>query len=208
MIVWFGNGGSKVPPARIRADRFHADAEHIAIVGQELRRVGGEAGAVRAVGGDVQEETGPDRGSSRYASGQAPAGILVLDLPFLDPFRVSRKSGSLSQRAPTARTARLRRRRAQFLAHDRDVLGVGVETVGTDAGQAGTFDRHFRTIRSCTAAGKFGLASLCNLDSAATAGRGGHRRAAEDRARQRQPVRVLAIHPAGLDVHDVQRRTR
>jgi kynurenine formamidase len=27
-----------------------------------------------------------------------------------------------------------------FLIHERDILGVGVETVGTDAGQAGTFD--------------------------------------------------------------------
>jgi kynurenine formamidase len=30
-----------------------------------------------------------------------------------------------------------------FLIHERDVLGVGVETVGRDAGQAGTFDPPF-----------------------------------------------------------------
>jgi len=40
-----------------------------------------------------------------------------------------------------------------LLAHDRDVLGVGVETVGTDAGQAGTFDPPFPTTRSCTGPG-------------------------------------------------------
>jgi hypothetical protein len=30
-----------------------------------------------------------------------------------------------------------------MLAHDRDVLGVGVETIGTDAAQAGTFNPPF-----------------------------------------------------------------
>jgi kynurenine formamidase len=46
----------------------------------------------------------------------------------------------------------------------RDVLGVGVETVGTDAGQAGTFDPPFPNHNLMHGAGKFGLASLCNLD--------------------------------------------
>lgn len=51
-----------------------------------------------------------------------------------------------------------------FLAHERDVLGVGVETVGTDAGQAGRFDPPFPTHAIMQGAGKFGLASLRNLD--------------------------------------------
>src|ERR1700704_1451821 len=51
-----------------------------------------------------------------------------------------------------------------FLARERDILGVGVETVGTDAGQADRFDRMFpcHTIRH--GSNKFGLASLTNLD--------------------------------------------
>lgn len=53
---------------------------------------------------------------------------------------------------------------SRFLAHDRDVLGVGVETIGTDAGQAGTFDPPFPNHAILHGAGKFGLASLCNLD--------------------------------------------
>lgn len=53
---------------------------------------------------------------------------------------------------------------SHFLAHERDVLGVGVETVGTDAGQAGTFDPPFPNHNIMHGAGKFGLASLCNLD--------------------------------------------
>ncbi len=53
---------------------------------------------------------------------------------------------------------------SQLLAKDRDVLGVGVETIGTDAGQAGTFDPPFPNHGIMHGAGKFGLASLCNLD--------------------------------------------
>ncbi len=51
-----------------------------------------------------------------------------------------------------------------LLANDRDVLGVGVETVGTDAGQAGGFEPPFPNHTTMHGAGKFGLASLCNLD--------------------------------------------
>lgn len=53
---------------------------------------------------------------------------------------------------------------SELLAKDRDVLGVGVETVGTDAGQAGTFDPPFPNHATMHGAGKFGLASLTNLD--------------------------------------------
>jgi kynurenine formamidase len=51
-----------------------------------------------------------------------------------------------------------------FLAQERAVLGVGVETVGTDAGQAGGFDPPFPNHTLMHGAGKFGLASLRNLD--------------------------------------------
>jgi kynurenine formamidase len=53
---------------------------------------------------------------------------------------------------------------SELLARDRDVLGVGVETVGTDAGQAGTFDPPFPNHATMHGAGRFGLASLTNLD--------------------------------------------
>ena len=53
---------------------------------------------------------------------------------------------------------------SRILAHERDVLGVGVETVGTDAGQAGGFTPPFPNHTTMHGAGKFGLASLCNLD--------------------------------------------
>ena len=53
---------------------------------------------------------------------------------------------------------------SELLAKDRDVLGVGVETIGTDAGQAGRFDPPFPNHGIMHGNGKFGLASLCNLD--------------------------------------------
>ncbi|MGY8779268.1 MAG: cyclase family protein [Longimicrobiales bacterium] len=53
---------------------------------------------------------------------------------------------------------------SRFLAEERDVLGVGVETIGTDAGQAGGFDPPFPNHTIMHGAGKLGLASLCNLD--------------------------------------------
>jgi kynurenine formamidase len=56
------------------------------------------------------------------------------------------------------------KRASELLAYDRDVLGVGVETIGTDAGQAATFDPPFPNHAIMHGSGKYGLASLCNLD--------------------------------------------
>jgi kynurenine formamidase len=61
-------------------------------------------------------------------------------------------------------TPGFRKDASTLLARDRDVLGVGVETIGTDAGQAGAFDPPFPNHAIMHGAGKFGLASLCNLD--------------------------------------------
>jgi kynurenine formamidase len=53
---------------------------------------------------------------------------------------------------------------SKFLASERDILGVGVETVGTDAGQAARFDPPFSNHYFMHGSGKYGLAALCNLD--------------------------------------------
>jgi kynurenine formamidase len=53
---------------------------------------------------------------------------------------------------------------SELLARERDVLGVGVETVGTDAGRAAMFDPPFPNHCVMHGNGKFGLAGLCNLD--------------------------------------------
>lgn len=54
---------------------------------------------------------------------------------------------------------------SEYLAKERDILGVGVETVGTDAGLAGGFDPPFPSHTFMHGAGKFGLTSLVNLDA-------------------------------------------
>lgn len=52
----------------------------------------------------------------------------------------------------------------EFLIEERDVLGFGVETVGTDAGQAFAFEPAFPAHTLMHGANKMGLASLANLD--------------------------------------------
>ncbi len=52
----------------------------------------------------------------------------------------------------------------RFLALERDVAGFGTECVGTDAGAAHSFDPGFPCHTIMHGAGKFGLASLTNLD--------------------------------------------
>ena len=51
-----------------------------------------------------------------------------------------------------------------FLAEQRNVIGWGSESVGTDAGQAHTFKPMFPCHSGMHGANKFGLASLMNLD--------------------------------------------
>ena len=59
---------------------------------------------------------------------------------------------------------------AEFLTQQRDILGVGVETVGTDAGMAGTFDPPFPNHNIMHGAGRLGLTSLVNLEQLPEAG--------------------------------------
>ncbi len=96
------------------------------------------------------------------AHGRLPAGAWVLMRTDwsrrTDPasFRNTRDDGPHSPGPSSAAV--------ELLAHDRDVLGFGVETIGTDAGQAGGFDPPFPCHTIMHGAGKLGLASLCNLD--------------------------------------------
>lgn len=84
----------------------------------------------------------------------------------------------------------------RFLAHERDVLGVGVETVGTDAGQAGGFDPPFPAHNIMHGAGKFGLASLCNLDQLPPTGAIIITAPLKIVDGSGSPLRVLALTPA------------
>lgn len=85
---------------------------------------------------------------------------------------------------------------SRLLAHERNVLGVGVETVGTDAGQAGHFDPPFPNHGIMHGAGKFGLASLCNLDKLPPTGAIVIAAPLKLVNGSGSPLRVLAIAPA------------
>ena len=85
---------------------------------------------------------------------------------------------------------------SELLARDRDVLGVGVETVGTDAGQAGMFDPPFPNHATMHGAGKFGLASLTNLDKLPATGAVVIAAPLKIVNGSGSPLRVLALTPS------------
>lgn len=84
---------------------------------------------------------------------------------------------------------------SQFLAGERDIIGVGVETVGTDAGQAATFDPPFCNHFTMHGSGKFGLASLCNLDQLPPTGAIILAAPLKIRGGSGSPARVIALVP-------------
>ncbi len=85
---------------------------------------------------------------------------------------------------------------SEFLAHERDVLGVGVETVGTDAGRAAIFDPPFSNHYIMHGSGRFGLAGLCNLDLLPARGAMVIAAPLKIVGGSGSPLRVLAITPA------------
>lgn len=127
-------------------------------------------------------------------NGRIPAGAWVL----LRTGWSSRTDPSefLNVRADGPHTPGFHRTASALLAHDRDVLGVGVETVGTDAGQAGTFDPPFPNHATMHGAGKFGLASLTNLDQLPATGAIVIAAPLKIVGGSGSPVRVLAIAPS------------
>jgi kynurenine formamidase len=52
---------------------------------------------------------------------------------------------------------------ARWLAEETPIVGIGVETVGTDAGSAGGFDPPFPVHAHFLGAGKYGITQLANL---------------------------------------------
>ena len=83
-----------------------------------------------------------------------------------------------------------------FLAKERDILGVGVETVGTDAGQAHTFDPMFPCHTIMHGSNRFGLASLTNLDQLPATGAVVFAPPLKIVNGSGSPLRVLALVPA------------
>ncbi|MHB8628485.1 MAG: cyclase family protein [Aggregatilineales bacterium] len=85
---------------------------------------------------------------------------------------------------------------SHFLATERDILGVGVETVGTDAGQAGGFDPPFPNHTFMHGNGRFGITSLINLDQLPVTGAIVIAAPLKIVNGSGSPLRVLAISPA------------
>ncbi len=83
-----------------------------------------------------------------------------------------------------------------FLARERDILGVGVETVGTDAGQAATFEPMFPCHTLMHGSNRFGLASLTNLDQLPPTGAVVIAPPLKIVNGSGSPLRVLALVPA------------
>ncbi|MGK6313454.1 cyclase family protein [Neorhizobium sp. DT-125] len=52
----------------------------------------------------------------------------------------------------------------RFLVEERDIIGFGTETIGTDAGQAGHFSPPYPAHHYLHGAGRYGLQCLANLD--------------------------------------------
>ncbi|HLX39561.1 MAG TPA: cyclase family protein [Ktedonobacteraceae bacterium] len=94
--------------------------------------------------------------------GRIPAGAWVLMRTGWSKF--TDHDAFLGLREDGAHTPGFHKTCSEFLAIERDILGVGVETVGTDAGQAGGFDPPFPNHTTMHGHGKFGITSLVNLD--------------------------------------------
>jgi len=84
----------------------------------------------------------------------------------------------------------------KFLAEQRDVRGVGVETVGTDAGQAFAFENPFPCHANMHGTNRFGLASLINLDQLPPTGAVIIAAPLKIVRGSGSPLRVLALVPA------------
>jgi kynurenine formamidase len=78
---------------------------------------------------------------------------------------------------------------------ERDVIGFGVEAVGTDAGQAFAFEPAFPAHHLMHGAAKFGLASLCNLDQLPPVGAVLITAPLKIERGSGSPLRVLALVP-------------
>jgi kynurenine formamidase len=85
---------------------------------------------------------------------------------------------------------------SRFLAIERDVLGVGVETVGTMPDRQADSIRRFQTTTSCTAPASSGWPSLRNLDQLPAIGAIVIAAPLKIVNGSGSPLRVLAIAPA------------
>ena len=84
---------------------------------------------------------------------------------------------------------------ARWLAEERPILGIGVETVGTDAGAAHSFDPPFPCHAFFLGSGKYGLTQLANLSRLPPTGSVVIASPLRIAGGSGSPVRVLALVP-------------
>ncbi|MBB3357200.1 MULTISPECIES: cyclase family protein [unclassified Novosphingobium] len=83
----------------------------------------------------------------------------------------------------------------RFLVHARDCVGLGVETVGTDAGQASHFAEPLPAHSILHGNGRFGLQCLTNLDQLPTFGSVIVAAPLKIKGGSGSPLRVIALMP-------------
>jgi kynurenine formamidase len=126
-------------------------------------------------------------------NGRVPADAWVLLRTDWSKRKDSKDYINLKEDGP--HTPGLAKETSAFLAQERNVLGVGVETVGTDAGQAATFDPPFPNHYIMHGSGKFGLAGLSNLDQLPATGAIVVAAPLKILGGSGSPLRVIAITP-------------
>lgn len=99
---------------------------------------------------------------------------------------VNRKADGAHTPGPTTEAIR-------FLVDQRDTLGFGVETIGTDAGQAHLLNPPYPAHTLLHAAGRYGLQCLCNLDRLPAKGAVLVTAPLKIRGGSGSPLRVLAL---------------
>ena len=85
----------------------------------------------------------------------------------------------------------------KFLAEERDVIGFGVETIGTDVGQAQHFNPPYPAHHYMHGKGRYGLQCLCNLDQLPATGAVIVAAPLKIRNGSGSPLRVLALIEQG-----------
>ena len=85
----------------------------------------------------------------------------------------------------------------RWLVRERDILGLGTETIGTDAGQGGHLDPPYPAHHFLHGGGRYGLQCLCNLDLLPPTGAVILAAPLKIRRGSGSPLRVLALVPGG-----------
>ncbi|WP_417248654.1 cyclase family protein [Celeribacter sp.] len=84
----------------------------------------------------------------------------------------------------------------QFLVNERNVIGLGTETIGTDCGQAGHMNPPYPAHHFLHGAGKYGLQCLANLEALPLTGALVFAAPLKVLAGSGSPLRVIALVPA------------